>query len=145
MPKLKKGGKTIQVISMLVSLLFLYVFCRMNQKKKKFQRYILIYSPLFSATVFCCSGIQSCLTLCNPVDYSTLGFPVLTISLSFLKLVSIESMIPSNHLILCHPLLLLPSSFPASGSFPMSQLFASGGQSIGASASASILPMSIQG
>ena len=51
---------------------------------------------------------------------------------------------PSNHLVLCH-LLLLPSSFPASGSFPMSGLFASGGQSIGASASASVLPMNIQG
>ena len=45
-------------------------------------------------------------------------------------------------IILCHPLLL--QSFPASGSFPMSQFFTSGGQSIGASASASILPMNIQ-
>ena len=47
---------------------------------------------------------------------------------------------PSNHLILCCPLLLLPQSFPASGSFQMSQLFASGRQSIGVSASASDLP-----
>ena len=46
-----------------------------------------------------------------------------TISLSLLKLMSIESMMPSNHLILCRPLLLLPSIFPASGSFPMSRLF----------------------
>ena len=44
---------------------------------------------------------------------------------------SIESVMPSNHLILCHHLLLLPSIFPTSGSFPMSQLFPSGGQSIG--------------
>ena len=51
---------------------------------------------------------------------------------------------PFNHLILCRPLLLLPSSFPASGSFPTSQLFASGGQSIGVSASALVLPMNIQ-
>ena len=43
----------------------------------------------------------------------------------------IESVMPSNHLILCRPLLLLPSILPASGSFPMSQLSASGGQSIG--------------
>ena len=42
---------------------------------------------------------------------------------------------PSNYFILCRPLLLLPSIFAASGSFPMSQLFASGGQSIGISAS----------
>ena len=48
-----------------------------------------------------------------------------TISQSLLKLMSFESVMPSNHLILCHPLLLLPSTFPASGSFLMSQLFAS--------------------
>ena len=53
------------------------------------------------------------------------------ISQSLLKLMSIESVMPSNHLILCHSLLLLPSSFPASGSFPRSQLLTSGGQSIG--------------
>ena len=64
-------------------------------------------------------------------------------SQSLLKLTCIESVMPSNHLILCHPLLLL-QSFPASGSFPMSQFFASGGPSIGASASASVLPMNIQ-
>ena len=63
---------------------------------------------------------------------------------SLLKLVSIESVMPSNHLILSHSLLLLPSTFPASGSFPMSQLFASGGQSFGVSASALVLWMNIQ-
>ena len=68
----------------------------------------------------------------------------IVISQSLLKLMSIESVIPSNHLILCCPLLLLPQSFPASGSFPMSQFFTSGGQSIKASASASVLPMNIQ-
>ena len=55
------------------------------------------------------------------------------------------SVMPSNHLIPCHPILLLPSILPASGSFPMSWLFPSGGQSIGTSASASVLPMNIQG
>ena len=50
----------------------------------------------------------------------------------------------SNHLKLCRPLLCL-QSFPASGSFPMSQLFSSGGQSIGVSASISVLPMNTQG
>ena len=53
---------------------------------------------------------------------------------------SIESVMPPSHLILCCPLLL-----PASGSFQMSQLFTSGGQSIGASASTSVLLMNIQG
>ena len=50
---------------------------------------------------------------------------------------------PSNHLILCHPL-LLPQSFPESRSFPISQFFTSGRQCIGVSASASVLPMNIQ-
>ena len=59
---------------------------------------------------------------------------------SLLKLMSIELVMLSNHLILC-----CPQYFPASGSFPMSWFFASGGQSIGASASASVLPMNIQG
>ena len=63
----------------------------------------------------------------------------ITNSQSLLKLMSVESVMPSKHLILCHPLLLLPSIFPASGAFPRSQFFASGGQSIGASASASVV------
>ena len=58
---------------------------------------------------------------------------------------SIESVILSNHLILCHTLLLLPSISPRIRSFPMSQLFMSGGHSIGASASVPVLPMNIQG
>ena len=63
---------------------------------------------------------------------------------SFLKLISIESVMPSNHLILGHPLLLLPSIFPRIRVFPVSHFFPSGGQSIGVSASASVLPMNIQ-
>ena len=78
------------------------------------------------------------------MDCSTQAFPVLTISWSLLKFMSVESVMLPNYLILCHPLLLLPQSFPASGAFPMSQFFASSGYSIGASASASILPMNIQ-
>ena len=69
----------------------------------------------------------------------------ITNSGSFLKLMSIESVMPSNHLLLCRPLLLLPSIFPSIRSFPRSQLFASAGQSVGASASASVLPMNIVG
>ena len=67
-----------------------------------------------------------------------------TISWSLLKLISIELVMQSNHLILCHLLLFLPS-FPASGSFPVSQLFASDGQSIRALVSASVFPVNIQG
>ena len=68
----------------------------------------------------------------------------ITNSWSLLKLLYIELVMPSNHLILCRPLFLLPSIFPASGSFPKSQFFASGGQNVGVSASASVLPMNIQ-
>ena len=67
-----------------------------------------------------------------------------TIFQSLLKLMSFESMMPPNHLILCYPLLLLLQSFPESGYFLMSQLFTSGGQNIGASASAKVPPMNIQ-
>ena len=64
-------------------------------------------------------------------------------SRSLPKLMS-ESVMPSSHLILCHPFSSCPQSFPASGSFPVSQLFTWGGQSIGVSASASVLPMNTQ-
>ena len=60
------------------------------------------------------------------------------------KLMTIELMMPSNHLILFVPFSSCLQSFPTSGSFPMSQLFASGGQNIGVSASASVLPMNTQ-
>ena len=69
----------------------------------------------------------------------------ITNSRSSLRLTSIESVMPSSHLILCRPLLLLPSIPPASESFPMSQLFAWGGQSTGVSALASFLPNKSQG
>ena len=68
----------------------------------------------------------------------------ITNSWSLLKLMSVESVMPSNHLILCHPLPSHLQSFPASGSFQMCQFFASGGRSIGVSASTSVLPMNIQ-
>ena len=72
---------------------------------------------------FCCSVIKSCLTICNPRNYSILGFLSFTISQSLFKLMSIES---SNQLILCRPFTSCPQSIPASGSFPMSRLFTSG-------------------
>ena len=61
----------------------------------------------------CCSVAKSCLTLCDPMECSTQASLVFTISWSLLKLMSIEWMMPSNHLILCHSLLLLPSIFPS--------------------------------
>ena len=69
----------------------------------------------------------------------------ITNSQNLLKLMAIESVISSNHLILCCSFFSRPQSFPASGSFPMSQLFTSSGQSIGSSASASVYTKNIQG
>ena len=90
------------------------------------------------------SVTQLCLTLCDPRTTACQGSLSITNSQSLLKRMSIESVMPSNYLILCRPLLLLPPIPSASGSFPMSQLFTSGSQSIGASASTSVLPVNIQ-
>ena len=93
----------------------------------------------------CCSFKQSHLTLYDTMDCSTPGFLYLTISRSLLKIRSIQSVISSNHLSSVIPYSTYLPSFPVTRCFPMSRLSASGGQSIGASASASVLPMSIQG
>ena len=65
----------------------------------------------FSSMICCCSAAQSCPTLCDPMDCSTRGFPVLHHVPKFAQ--THESVMPSNHLILCCPLLLLPSIFPS--------------------------------
>ena len=85
--------------------------------------------------------------LCDPMDCSTPAPLSSTISRSLLRFMPTELMMPSNHLILClpRPFSFCLQSFPASGSFPRTQFFESGGQSIGVSASASVLPVNIQG
>ena len=88
------------------------------------------------------SVIQMCPTLCNPMDCSRPGFPVHHQLLELAQ--THQSVMPSNYLILCCSLLLLPSIFPISVSFQISQFIASGGQIIGASASPSVLPMNVQ-
>ena len=93
----------------------------------------------------CCSVALSCLTLSDPMDHSMPGFPVLTLSRSLLKLMSIESGCHPTTSSSVDPFTSCLQSFPASRSFPMSQLFASGGRSIGVSTSTSVLPMNIQG
>ena len=70
------------------------------------------FPHLSSSACCCCSVTQSCPTLCDPKDCSTPCLPVTT-SQSLLKLMSVESVMPSNHLILCRPLLVLPSVFPS--------------------------------
>ena len=93
-----------------------------------------------------------CQTLVTPWTAAHQASLSFTVSRGLLKFVSTESVMPSNHLILClqsfpfssFSFSSRPQSFPASGSFQMSQFFTSGGLGIGASASASVLPMNIQ-
>ena len=75
------------------------------------------YTHTTDISVQFCSVTQSCPTLCKPVDCSTPGFPSITNSQSLLKLISIESVMPPNRLILCRHLLLLPSIFPSTRVF----------------------------
>ena len=91
------------------------------------------------------SSVQSVM-FDSPIPWTLAGQASLSITnfQSLLKLIFTESVMTSNNLILCPPVLLLPSIFPSSGSFQRSQLFASGGQSIGVSVSTSVLPMNIQ-
>ena len=91
-----------------------------------------------------CSVAQSCPTLCNPRTTALQASLPITNSQSLPKLKSIKLVMPSNHLFFCRPLLLPSSIFPSIRGFLMSQFFISGGQSIGVSASASVLPMNIQ-
>ena len=118
-------------ICRLYTLSYLLEFCLMIFLKMTFT------SP-------CCSVAKSCLSdsLLLHGCWAPLSS---TISQNLLKFISIESVMLSNHLILCRPRLLLLQSFLASGSFPINQLFASGGQNTGASASVSVLPMNIHG
>ena len=85
----------------------------------------------------CCPVIWWYLTLCNPKNCSTPGFPVLHRLLGFAQT---HVHWVCDAIQTSHPLSSPPASFPASGSFPVSQLFASRGYSIGAS----VLPMNIQ-
>ena len=91
------------------------------------------------------SVVQSCPTLCNPMNHSTPGLPVHHQLPEFTQthVHRVGDAIQPSHP-LSSPIPPAPKSLPASGSFPMSQLCAWGGQSTGVSASASVLPVNIQ-
>ena len=115
---------SISSLSLCVSLKLKWCTCREHiSSVQSLSRFQLFVTPWIAAC-------QASLSIAN--------------SRSLLQFISIESVMPSNHLILCCLLLLFyHRSLPASGSFPRSQLFASGGQIIRVSASVSILPMNI--
>ena len=106
---------------------------------------LIFFSQKYYHYSYCFSVAQSCPALCDPMDCSTPGFPVLhypgvcsnscALSRWCYLTVSCFATLSSSCL----------QPFPASGSFPVSQFFVSGGQGIGASASTSVLPMNIQG
>ena len=87
------------------------------------------------------SRVQLFVTPCTAARQASLSF---TISLSLLKIMSIKSMMPSNHLILCRPLLLLPSILPSVRVFSSESVLRIKWPSIGASALASVLLMNIE-
>ena len=124
---------------------YTYVCMYGSIKKSLFSFLMFSLATTLSFSLLFGHSIVSVLLFVSPwtaVCQASLSF---TISQTLLKLMSIESVIPSNHLISIVSFSSCPKSFPASGSFPMSWLFASDGQSIGVLASASVLPMNIQG
>ena len=130
--KIKSLGIQLDFNQITASLIFNYIFTKpyiANPSKSlllfKIITFFLVFpQQLFVIVVQSLSRVQLFATPWTAVHQASLS---ITISLSLLKFMCIKSVMPSNHFILCCPLLLLPSIFfPASGSFPMSQLFASG-------------------
>ena len=112
------------------------MFCKLAEKKPSVFQSVNISPVQFSSVA------QSCPTFCDPMDCSMPGLPVHhQLPESLPKLMSIELVMPSNHLIFCHPLLLPPSIFPSIRVFSSESVLHTGGQSVGVSASASVLPM----
>ena len=93
---------------------------------------------------FCCLVVEPCPTLCNLMDCHLSACLFITISCSWLKLMFTELVMPSSHLILCCPLLLLPSIFPSIRVLSNELSLHIRWPRIGNSASASVLPMNIQ-
>ena len=103
-----------------------------------------IIQPIHFQRIYSVQSLSHVLLFGTPGTAACQASLSITNSWSLLKLMSTESVMPSNHFILCRPFSSYLQSFPESGSFQMSQFFISGGQSIGVSASALVLPMNIQ-
>ena len=129
----------ISFVSLIKHTVWLKFFHRQGQAESmagKDHRVLLHFTCMFSSVQFSCVRLFA-----SPWIAALQASLSITNSRSLLKPMSIESVMPSSHLILWRPLLLLP---PIPGSFPVSQLFAWGGQSTGVSASASVLPVNTQ-
>ena len=118
---------TVRMMNIPITVKFPYVSPQRISLKNNMRNFCTLFTQIYqfltSATfacilmyisIWCCSVAKLCPALCDPGNCSTPGFPVLhCISWSLLKLMSIESVMPSNHLILCCPFLFLPSVFPS--------------------------------
>ena len=87
--------------------------CILGREEAQTNRRNLIFNFFLVFLCCCCSVTQLCLSLCDPMDCSMQASLSFTITQSLLKLMSIELVMPSIHLILCRPLLLLPPIFPS--------------------------------
>ena len=118
----------------------LWIIHSNHPPNKEFLSFFLFFFLVFqNSSVQLLSHVRFFVTPWTAARQASLS---ITNSQSLLKLISVESVMPSNHLILVIPFSSCLEYFLASGSFPMSQFFASAGQSIGASTS--VLPMNIQ-
>ena len=137
-PREKKRQSTMYNRILVVSVIkglkksCIYVNAAWEERSWYYGRWVVVSCSLVSNSLRP-HGLQGARVLCP------------SLSLTVCSSHGIESMVPSNHLILCCPLVLLLSIFPSIRAFPMSWLFTSNGQTIGALASASVLPMNIQG
>ena len=119
---------------------FLFKILKLSSQPWSVTDYRHVTAPCLEGFVVVVQSPSHVRLFVTPWTAACLASLSLTISWCLLKLMPFKSMMPSNHLILCRPFSSCLQSFPASGSFPVSQFFTSGGQRIGASASASVLP-----
>ena len=133
----KEDAGTLSTLRLPTDTYMLYSICML---------YIILNICTYTYCVVAVVQSLSCIGLfVTPWATARQASPSLTISGSLPKFMSIKSVMPPNHLIRCCTHSSCPQSFSASGSFPVNLLLVSGGQSIGASASAWVLPVSIQG
>ena len=105
---MKKETAVYQCLSILIGY---SIYCLINSENNHEQTYKLTFRT--ELICCCCSVVKSCQILCNSMNCSMPDFPVLHFSQSLLKFMRTELVMLSNYLILCHPLLLLPSIFPS--------------------------------
>ena len=129
------------------NLLFFFIngILHISAVDSTFTNKLHLFTPILVLTLISSVHSLSCVRLfATPWTVACQASLSITNSRSLLKFMSIKSVMPSNHLILCRPFLLPPSIFPSLRVFSNESVLCTGGQSIGVSASTSVLPMNIQ-